>query len=184
MVAWSEKHYGRKMKFEEGADGQYAETFARKIIKKKGNSKAMQINLQEELGRVVGRQNACLLNEKAKSSTADKFWISKDDLLGQEPDITAFRTKPWQELQAMVGLEEVKASLESFLYGLLVDFHRELQGQRPLRSGLSKLFIGPLGTSELHFFVALHANTRGLTLIRKNYNWKIILVVKKDSKLK
>ena len=60
----------------------------------------------------------------------------------------------------MVGLEEVKASLESFLCGLLVDFHRELQGQRPLRSGLSKLFIGPPGTGELHFFVALHANTR------------------------
>jgi hypothetical protein len=174
IAAWSDKRYGGKMKFEEGLDGHYAETFARRIARKKGNSKAMQINLQEELGRVVGRQTARLLNERAKGSTADKFWISRGDLLGQEPDITAFQTKPWQELQAMVGLEEVKASLESFLYGLLVDFHRELQGQRPLRSGLSKLFIGPPGTGELHFFVALHANTRRLTFIRKNYGRKII----------
>ncbi|CAO2653375.1 Nn.00g027860.m01.CDS01 [Neocucurbitaria sp. VM-36] len=148
IAAWSEKHYGGKMKFEEGLDGQYAETFARRIAGKKGNTKAMKINLQEELGRVVARQTARLLNERAKGLTVDKFWISKGDLLGQEPDITAFQTKPWQELQAMVGLEEVKKSLESFLYGLLVDFHRELQGQRPLRSGLSKLFIGPPGTGK------------------------------------
>lgn len=48
----------------------------------------------------------------------------------------------------MVGLEGVKASVESFLYGLLVDFHRDMQGQKPLRSGLSKLFIGPPGTGK------------------------------------
>lgn len=174
MAVWSDKQYGGKMKFEDGLDGKYAEAFARRIARKNGNSKAMQINLQEELGRMVGRQTARLLNERAEGSAADKFWISKSDLLGQEPDITAFQTKPWQELQAMEGLEEVKASLESFLYGLLVDFHRELQGQRPLRSGLSKLFIGPPGTGELYFFVALLGNTRRLTFIRKNYGRKII----------
>lgn len=174
MAAWSDKHYGGKMQFEEGLGGQYAETFARRIARKKGNSKTMQTHLQEELGRVVARQTARLLNERARGSTADKFWISKGDLLGHEPDITAFQTKPWQELQAMVGLEEVKASLESFLCGLLVDFHRELQGQRPLRSGLSKLFIGPPGTGTLHFFVGLRANTRRLTFTRENYGREII----------
>jgi hypothetical protein len=174
MAAWSDKHYAGKMKFEGGLDGQYAETFARRIAMKKDNSKAMQINLQEELGRVIGRQTTRLLNERAKGATTEKFWISKGDLLGQEPDITAFQTKPWQELQAMVGLEEVKASLESFLYGLLVDFHRELLGQKPLRSGLSKLFIGPPGTGKLHFFGSSHANTTRLTFIRENYGRKII----------
>jgi Txe/YoeB family toxin of Txe-Axe toxin-antitoxin module len=34
MAAWSDKHYGGKMKFEEGLDGQYAETFARRIARR------------------------------------------------------------------------------------------------------------------------------------------------------
>ncbi|KAK0643349.1 hypothetical protein B0T16DRAFT_459510 [Cercophora newfieldiana] len=150
MATWSKNEYRGKLRFEGGLQGQNAEAFARKVANRNRNAEAMRSGLQEELGRVVDRQTTRLLEETANGvAAADKFFISRTDLLGKEPDMRNFRElKPWQELQAMVGLEGVKASLESFLYGLLVDFHRELQGQAPLRSGLSKLFIGPPGTGK------------------------------------
>jgi hypothetical protein len=148
LTAWSKEQYGGQLQFEGGLNGQHVEVFARRIARRKGSKKRMKANLEDELSRVKTRQTARLLQERAQGSTPDKFFISQSDLLGVPPDIAAFQSKPWQELQALVGLEGVKASLESFLNGLLVDHHRELKGEKPLRSGLSKLFIGPPGTGK------------------------------------
>lgn len=151
MAAWSKQAYSGKITFEGGLEGRYVEAFARRIANRSSNPKTMRTGLQQELQRVADRQTARLLEETPDNdlAPADMFFISKTDLLGREPDITTLRdSRPWKELQAMVGLEGVKASVESFLYGLLVDFHRDMQGQKPLRSGLSKLFIGPPGTGK------------------------------------
>ena len=149
LQAWSKEQYDGRLEFEGGIDGQYVEIFARRVARKKTHKRSLKTCFQEELGRIQGRQTMRLLQEREAGSSPYEFWISQSDLLGVAPDISTFQSKPWQDLQAMVGLEEVKASLESFLNGLLVDFHRELKGERPLRSGLSRLFIGPPGTGNL-----------------------------------
>ena len=151
MESWSDEN---SKELEGGIGGIYARTFASKIAENKKNDEgSMEERLRLALADVHYRQDLRLELSHANGVKADQSWISREDLLGREPNLNTFHTKAWDTLQDMIGLDEVKASLRSFLNGVLLDFRREMHGKKPLRSGLSRLFLGPPGTGRLPYFV-------------------------------
>ena len=145
------KKYDQKMSLEGTFHGPWAETFAKRVLAKTSDKDESKIKarVEKELDSVAERQHARLLNSEAGNPEPDPCWISREDLLGEEPTLKTFNTVAWKELQEMSGLEEVKQSIESFANGVLLDYHRAMYGQKPARSGLCRLFIGPPGTGKL-----------------------------------
>ena len=144
MRTWSKKNL---KELEGGFDGIYARTFASRIAENKKNEEgSIEERLKLALADVLTRQDVRLELSHVNNIKADQSWVSRSDLLGQEPDINSFHTTAWDALENLIGLDEVKASLKSFLNGVLLDFHREMHSMKPLRSGLSRLFLGPPGT--------------------------------------
>ncbi|KAF2675216.1 P-loop containing nucleoside triphosphate hydrolase protein [Microthyrium microscopicum] len=144
------KDYKNPWTIEGGVDGEYIRLVAERILRlKETNNRSMDENVRSALKPVFGRQIQRLLkHDEGDESVPDPLYISRGDIIGFEPDISKIKSKAWDELQEMVGMEEVKASLKSFCNGLLVNFHRELHGKRPLKTGLSRVFIGPPGTGK------------------------------------
>ena len=146
MKAWSKENL---KEVEGGFDGIYARTFASRIAEKKKNEEgSIEERLKLAFADVLTRQDIRLELSHVNNIKADQSWLSRSDLLGQEPNINSFHTPAWDALEDLIGLDEVKASLRSFLNGVLLDFHREMHSMKPLRSGLSRLFLGPPGTGR------------------------------------
>ncbi|KAF2235485.1 P-loop containing nucleoside triphosphate hydrolase protein, partial [Viridothelium virens] len=149
LESWSKEHFKETMTLEGGFKGPYARTFAARIAENEKKVKGtIEERLKIELKDVTDRQVLRIGIADARGAEADPFKISKEDLLGEEPDIGTYETDAWRELQGMIGLEDVKASMRSFINGTLLDFHREIDGYKPLRPGLCKLFLGPPGTGK------------------------------------
>ncbi|KAL9096769.1 MAG: hypothetical protein Q9165_001257 [Trypethelium subeluteriae] len=149
LESWSKEHFKQTMSLEGGFKGPYARTFAARIAENEKKAKGtIEERLKIELKDVTDRQVLRLGMADARGAEADPFKISKEDLLGEEPDVSTYETGAWRELQSMVGLDDVKASMRSFINGVLLDFHREIDGYKPLRPGLCKLFLGPPGTGK------------------------------------
>ena len=146
LKSWSEEN---RKDLEGGLDGIYARTFTSRIAENKNNDKgSKEERLKLALADVLIRQEVRIELSHANGVSADESWVSRADLFGQEPDINSFHTPAWDTLEGLIGLDKVKASLKSFLNGVLLDFHREMHNMKPLRSGLSRLFLGPPGTGE------------------------------------
>lgn len=142
--------YNGKMQIEGGFDGPYARALAQKALRTQDiGNQPIEAIVRDSIRTVLARQNhRNLIQSKMPKAKPDLFWISKSDIMGPEPDLTTVSSAAWIELQRMVGLEDVKTSIEAFINGRLVDYHRELGGRPPLRTGLSRLFIGPPGTGK------------------------------------
>ena len=146
MRLWVEEN---RVELEGGLDGIYARTFTSRIAENKSNQKgSKEERLKLALADVLTRQAIRIGLSPANNTSTDKSWVSKTDLFGVEPDINSFRTPAWDALEGLIGLDKVKASLKSFCHGVLLDFQREMHGMKPLRSGLSRLFLGPPGTGK------------------------------------
>lgn len=155
--SWSKEKFNEEMRIEGGFEGVYAKAFARKVAESgEKTTEATQKRLETALSDVGARQTLRLSMDDVSGKASDAFWISGEDLLGPEPD-AHFDSEPWKELNALVGLTEVKASLRSFSDGVFLDYHRELDGKKPFRSGLCQLFLGPPGTGELDRLIMIRA---------------------------
>ena len=145
MDSWLQERYGYPIELEAGSRGPHARMFANRVTKNKEKGKhEMKQRLNRALEAAANRRKARL-----ERDTSDKAeWISKKDLLGEKLDITDYHTQPWKALNSMIGLDDVKASVDAFLSRRLLEYHRELHGGKPIRTGLSRLFIGPPGTGK------------------------------------
>ena len=170
VKTWSEEN---QKELEGGLDGIYARTFATRIAENKDNEDgSMEDRLKVALADVLARQDVRLELSHVNNIKADQSSVSRSDLLGQEPDINSFKNPAWEKLQNLIGLDDVKASLRSFLNGVLLDYHREMQGMKPLRSGLSRLFLGPPGTGRTSYSIILYSadwRIQGKTTVGKLY---------------
>ncbi|KAF5233614.1 hypothetical protein FAUST_8050 [Fusarium austroamericanum] len=73
--------------------------------------------------------------------------FTRDDALGMPPS-AAFTSKAWAKLQSLVGLEEVKHSVESLIGSLQHNYERELQLKQPLQVPLNRVLVGQPGTGK------------------------------------
>ena len=145
-----ERFYGGKMKVEDGLDGLYCRIVARRIGRGRGqegfaNARA----IENSVAKIKERQSERLNRDRRSSKGAvDDFVFSKEDLIGPEPSQAATNSKAWRELQAMVGLDEVKKTVAALLGTIQCNYQRELSEQPPVDFTLNKVFLGSPGTGK------------------------------------
>lgn len=143
------KEYNGKMKVEGGLDGLYMRVIVRRLFEVRnnrgfGNARAVE-NL---LARISSRQTSRIQRERLEGSRPDPLFLTKEDLIGPEPDLAAARIQAWDDLQKLIGLEKVKESVESMLRMTQFNYSRELEEVRPFRFSLNQVFVGAPGTGK------------------------------------
>jgi SpoVK/Ycf46/Vps4 family AAA+-type ATPase len=75
-------------------------------------------------------------------------FLTKEDIIGPEPEDIRSTSEAWKELEKMAGLENVKKAIGELLTRARANYHRELLGKEPLQTSLNRVFLGPPGTGK------------------------------------
>jgi Cdc6-like AAA superfamily ATPase len=86
--------------------------------------------------------------QNPQTSPPDEYLFKKEDLLGPDPSVAFNESQAWKDLKAMVGLAAVKQSVENLIDTIRTNSARELEGLKPLRCNLNKIFLGSPGTGK------------------------------------
>ncbi|KAL5421066.1 hypothetical protein PMIN04_005913 [Paraphaeosphaeria minitans] len=143
------KKYGNSMKVEAGMGGLYARIVARRIGRGRGkegfgNARAMQ----NQIARITAHQAKRLQKQRRARIPSDDYLLTKEDLIGPEPDVMLKGNAAWMKIQDMIGLQSVKESIRILLDSLQHNYHRELAEKPILQYSLNRCFIGSPGTGK------------------------------------
>ncbi|KAI5777897.1 P-loop containing nucleoside triphosphate hydrolase protein [Geopyxis carbonaria] len=143
------KKFGGRMKIEEGEDGLYMRIVIRRLGRGRGkegfgNARA----LENVLAKIRERQGDRLTRERREGQMPDDFYLTMEDLIGPDPTKAIGQSKEWKELQGLIGLETVKASLRSMFDGIENNYRRELREKEPTSVSLNRVFLGSPGTGK------------------------------------
>jgi SpoVK/Ycf46/Vps4 family AAA+-type ATPase len=141
--------FNGKMKVDDGIYGLYSRILVRKVGRSREGQKSENIwTLKRLFSQVCDRQARRLSREQLDGKEPDLYLLTKEDMIGPEPSGAWSRSDARKELDEMVGLKSVKASIEVFLDRVTVNYHRELQQQEPVETSLNRVFLGPPGTGK------------------------------------
>jgi AAA+ superfamily predicted ATPase len=141
--------FRKRMQVEGGIDGLYSRILVRRLGRGRGkegfgNARAVE----NAFSKVCERQADRLRQERRDGKEPDDFLLTKEDMIGPEPGDALIKSTAWQELQNLIGVEDVKESIKAFFHRVLVNYHRELQEKEPIQVGLNRVFLGPPGTGK------------------------------------
>lgn len=74
--------------------------------------------------------------------------LTKEDVIGPEPEDIRCTSAAWKELEKMAGLENVKKAIGELLTRARANYRREVLGKEPLQTTLNRVFLGPPGTGK------------------------------------
>lgn len=145
-----EQKFGKgKMSIEGGLRGLYVRIAVRRVGMRRGRDgfgNAREIaNL---IDQVTQRQAKRLNDERRDGRKPNDFLMVAADIIGPNPAEAAKTSKAWKELQSMIGLVEVKASLQSQIDMIQTNYDRELKELKPLQMSLNRVFLGNPGTGK------------------------------------
>lgn len=143
------KEYSGRMKVEGGLDGFYMRVVVRRLSQARknrgfGNARAVE-NL---LARISSRQTSRIERERLEGKSPDPLLLTKEDLIGPEPESAAGKSQAWVDLQKLIGLETVKNCVQSMLRMTQLNYRRELVELKPLQLSLNQVFVGAPGTGK------------------------------------
>ncbi|KAK4042166.1 P-loop containing nucleoside triphosphate hydrolase protein [Parachaetomium inaequale] len=124
---------------ESGDTGPYTRIVAKRVGKGRGCSGFTNI-VRRQAVRLENNGNSGLEEERndptgsgtTATATTDHSLLTREDLIGQEPEDIRSRSAAWKELEKMAGLES----------------RREILGKEPLQTSLNRVFMGPPGTGK------------------------------------
>ena len=143
-----DKYRGR-MRLEGGFDGLYARIAIRRLGRSRGregfgNARAL-MNLIAKIGE---HQAARIQEDRRTTKKPDDFLFTKEDLIGPDPSEAILRSPAWAELQSLIGLKAVKASVQSLIHRISINYKRELEEKEIINVSLNRVFIGSPGTGK------------------------------------
>ncbi|KAF7562534.1 hypothetical protein G7046_g1615 [Stylonectria norvegica] len=143
------KWFNKKMQIEDGYQGLYAKILIRRITqgtseKSFGNIWPVRKAFLEACRRQVER----FRQARREGKYLEDFHMTKEDLLGNKPSLGPEKSKAWKELQALVGLDDVKEAILSVVNQVNQNYIREMRGDEPLRVSPNRVFLGPPGTGK------------------------------------
>jgi hypothetical protein len=149
LMGLVEKRFGGKMKVEGGIYGLYARIAIRRLGRGRGqNGFGNARALRNLFDKIRGRQAKRLSEERRAGNRPDAFLLLKQDLIGADPSSVMVKSKAWQTLQSMIGLDQVKTSVQNLIDMIILNYQRELKELKPDAVSLNRVFLGSPGTGK------------------------------------
>lgn len=142
-------------KIEQGPLGPFPRILAQRVGR--GREEAGFGNVHElrlSYGKILERQSTRIrqwLSETEDSwaeTAPDENLLTGQDIIGPEPEDIRTKSKAWNELQNMAGLEDIKAAVSQLLNRSRINYQREIRGMKLLMTSLNRVFMGPPGTGK------------------------------------
>jgi Cdc6-like AAA superfamily ATPase len=144
-----EKQFEGKMKVEDGINGLYARIAIRRLGRGRGqNGFGNARALRNLFDKIRERQAERLGEERRAGNRPDDFLLLKQDLIGADPSSVMVKSKAWQTLQSMIGLDQVKESVQNLFDMTTLNYQRELKELNPDAVSLNRVFLGSPGTGK------------------------------------
>ncbi len=149
LDAMVEKKYNGRATLEEGTDGLYARILIKRLGRRRGTEGFGNARALENIwAQVTERQAVRLRKERVVGESSNDFLFTQDDLIGPEPQTTIKESKPWKELEGLIGLDSVKSSVRGLVDSIQRNYQRELKELPPLEFTLHRVFLGSPGTGK------------------------------------
>lgn len=147
---WIEQKWKSKMQVDDGLGGVYCRILARRIGRGRGRDGFANARAVENaMAKVTERQSERLMQQRRQgSSPIDDFFLDGEDMIGPDPSQSLQTSKAWQSLQGMIGLSEVKRTVESLMDTVKYNYRREICEQPVVGYSLNKVFLGNPGTGK------------------------------------
>ncbi|OTB03033.1 hypothetical protein M426DRAFT_61032, partial [Hypoxylon sp. CI-4A] len=143
------KEYNGNMQVECGMDGLYMRIAIRRLAQNRGNRSFGNARAVETLLAGISRRQARRLAEEKKYGKKPNYLLlTKEDLIGPDPAAAAQKSKAWTSLESLIGLKQVKESVQSMIRMIQLNYRRELGERAPLQFSLNQLFVGNPGTGK------------------------------------
>ena len=144
-----EKQFGGKMKVEDSIHGLYARIAVRRLGRGRGrNGFGNARALRNLFDRIRERQAERLSEERQAGNRPDDFLLLRQDLIGLDPSSVMVKSKAYQTLQSMIGLDAVKKSVQNLFDMTILNYQRELKELQPDAVSLNRVFLGSPGTGK------------------------------------
>lgn len=143
------KKFEERVQVEDGLQGLYFRIAARRIGRGRGkegfgNARTAEI----EVERISKRQAKRIRKENKQGNHTDVMMFIKEDIIGPEPESAFKSSQGWTKLQSLIGLSDVKQSVEALVDTVQSNYLRELAEEPPVEYSLNKLFLGNPGTGK------------------------------------
>ncbi|KAI0050262.1 P-loop containing nucleoside triphosphate hydrolase protein [Auriscalpium vulgare] len=149
LVKRIEKKYGGRMRVEGGMRGLGCRIAITRLGRGRGregfgNARA----LQNMFDKVTGRQATRIARQRREGLAPDDMLLVQEDLIGPDPSQAVLVSKSWTKLHEMIGLKEVKESVQNLFNIINTNYQRELREKEPVQVSLNRVFIGSPGTGK------------------------------------
>ena len=143
------KKYQSRMQVEDGMYGLYMRVAVRRLGRGRGkdgfgNARALH-NL---FTKISERQAIRLTDERKTGKTPNDFLLTKEDVIGPDPSQAVLESVAWQKLHALVGLGDVKQSVQNLFDLIAANYQRELSEKELIQMSLNRVFLGNPGTGK------------------------------------
>ncbi|OGM49016.1 hypothetical protein ABOM_003124 [Aspergillus bombycis] len=139
---------GTQWKVEGGPNGKYMWMMVRLVGSARGPGFHNVFALKEAWSRALDRQAERIHQEQREGRHPDCLLLTGEDLIGPSPAKAHRESPAWTKLQAMIGMEAVKSSVQLLFDRTTWNYHRLQHGYVPLQSSLNRVFLGPPGTGK------------------------------------
>jgi Cdc6-like AAA superfamily ATPase len=141
--------YNGGIDVEDGFDGLYMRIAVRRLGRGRGrNGFGNARALENVFSRIQERQSDRLDRERRQGLCPDDFLMTKEDLIGPDPSKAILACDAYAKLQQLIGLKDVKNSIDYMVSLIKTNYERELKEQQPIDVSLNRVFLGSPGTGK------------------------------------
>ena len=143
------KKYTSRMKVERGMFGLYMRIAVRRLGRGRGKDGFGNARALHNMFTGISERQATRLTEERKTGTIpDDFLFTKEDIIGPDPSQAVLQSAAWNKLHALVGLKDVKQSIQTLFDLIASNYQRELEEKEPIQMSLNRVFLGNPGTGK------------------------------------
>jgi len=134
---------------EDGFDGLYMKIVVGRLGRGRGRDGFGNARTLENMfSRIRERQSDRLTKERRLGLLPDDFVMTKEDLIGPDPSKAILTSDAYAKLQKLIGLKDVKNSIDYMVSLIKTNYERELKEQQPIDVSLNRVFLGSPGTGK------------------------------------
>ncbi|KAK0673404.1 P-loop containing nucleoside triphosphate hydrolase protein [Cercophora samala] len=149
LLGFFEKRFSRhSFEIEGGKDGPFVSAVVRRISQGRGRRGFGNARTVRNYFQRICQRQARRLGQLRKPTKQQRLFFTKEDLLGPRPLDVKATSKAWAKLNSLIGLHEVKRSVDIMFQIVETNYQRELRGKRPHTHSLNRVFVGSPGTGK------------------------------------